>query len=133
MPLGESYTIRVESLRDLIEVYNREIIMLERCIHAHLRQDRGYRAVQAINGVGPTIAAIIVAEIGDVTLPHRPPSVFVGRVDPRASGVRRQGSRHRDHQTGLEAVALVVDRGDLPLPRRPTPGRRLPPHRPAAR
>ena len=32
-----------------------------------LRHHRGYRAVQAINGVGPTIAAIIVAEIGDVT------------------------------------------------------------------
>ena len=67
MALGESYTIRVESLRDLIGIYDREIVMLEHKIHAHLRQDRGYRAVQAINGVGPTIAAIIVAEIGDVT------------------------------------------------------------------
>jgi deazaflavin-dependent oxidoreductase (nitroreductase family) len=28
MVLGESYTIRVESLRDLIEVYDREIVML---------------------------------------------------------------------------------------------------------
>ena len=41
--------------------------MLERDIHQHLRSHRGYRAVQAINGVGPTIAAILVAEIGDVT------------------------------------------------------------------
>ena len=60
-------TPSVESLRDLIEVYDGEIVMLERKIHAHLRQNRGYRAVQAINGVGPTIAAIIVAEIVDVT------------------------------------------------------------------
>ena len=67
MALGESYTIRVESLRDLIKVYDREIVMLERKIHAHLVHHQGYRAVQAINGVGPTIAAIIVAEIGDVT------------------------------------------------------------------
>ena len=41
--------------------------MLERDIHRHLRHHRGYQAVQAINGVGRTIAAILVAEIGDVT------------------------------------------------------------------
>ena len=40
--------------------------LLERDIHQHLKADRGYRAVQAINGIGPTIAAILVAEIGDV-------------------------------------------------------------------
>ena len=67
MALGPSYTIRVESLRDLIEIYDREIVMLEREIHRRLRHDRGYQAVQAINGVGRTIAAIIVVEVGDVT------------------------------------------------------------------
>ena len=67
MGLAESYTIRVESLRDLIEIYDREIVMLEREIHRRLRHDRGYQAVQAINGVGRTIAAIIVVEVGDVT------------------------------------------------------------------
>jgi transposase len=67
MGLGRSYTIRVESLRDLIEVYDREIVMLERHIHQHLRHHRGYQAVQAINGIGRTIAAVLVAEIGDVT------------------------------------------------------------------
>jgi transposase len=66
MGLGRGYTIRVESLRDLIEVYDREIGMLERDIHRHLAQHTGYQAVQAINGVGRTIAAILVAEIGDV-------------------------------------------------------------------
>ena len=40
---------------------------LERDIHQHLRGDRGYQAVQAINGVGRPIAAILVAEIGDVS------------------------------------------------------------------
>ena len=67
MALAESYTIRVESLRDLIEVYDREVVMLEREIHRRLRDDRGYQVVQAINGVGRTIAAIIVVEVGDVT------------------------------------------------------------------
>jgi transposase len=65
--LAEAYTVRVESLRDLIEIYDREIVMLEREIHRRLRDDRGYQAVQAINGVGRTIAAIIVVEVGDVT------------------------------------------------------------------
>jgi transposase len=67
MTLGETYTTRVESLRDLIEVYDREVTMLEGDIHRRLRSDRGYRAIQAINGIGPTMAAILVAEIGDVT------------------------------------------------------------------
>jgi len=67
MGLAPSYTVRVESLRDLIEIYDREIVMLEREIHRRLHDDRGYQAVQAINGVGRTIAAIIVVEVGDVT------------------------------------------------------------------
>jgi Transposase IS116/IS110/IS902 family len=67
MGLAESYTIRVESRRDLIEIYDREIVTLERQIHRRLRHDRGYQAVQAINGVGRAIAAIIVVEVGDVT------------------------------------------------------------------
>jgi transposase len=66
MTLGDNYTTRVESLRDLIELYDREVAMLEQQIHHQLRGHRGYRAIQAINGIGPTIAAIVVAEIGDV-------------------------------------------------------------------
>jgi transposase len=67
MELAEAYTIRVESLRDLIERYDREVTMLEAQIRARLRNHRGYRAIQAINGIGPTMAAILVAEIGDVS------------------------------------------------------------------
>jgi transposase len=66
MTLGDNYTTRVASLRDLIERYDREVAMLEGEIHRQLRGHRGYRAIQAINGIGPTIAAILVAEIGDV-------------------------------------------------------------------
>jgi transposase len=66
MTLGRNFAVRVESLRNLIEVYDREVLMLERDIHAHLRHHQGYRAIQAINGVGRTIAAIAVAEIGDI-------------------------------------------------------------------
>jgi transposase len=66
MELAHAYVIRVESLRDLIEVYDREVAMLERRIHELLRDDRGYRAIQALDGVGRTIAAILVTEIGDI-------------------------------------------------------------------
>ncbi len=66
MELGDVYVVRVESLRDLIEVYDREVTMLERRIHQMVRDDRGYQAIQALTGVGRTIAAIFVAEIGDV-------------------------------------------------------------------
>jgi transposase len=67
MALGRNYAVRVQSLRELIGHYDRDIVTLERDIHQHLRGDRGYQAVQAINGVGRTIAAILVAEIGDVS------------------------------------------------------------------
>lgn len=64
--LGRAYTVRVESLRDLIEVHEREIAMLEREIGRLLTDDVGYRAIQALPGVGPVLAAVFVAEIGDV-------------------------------------------------------------------
>lgn len=41
--------------------------MLERKIHAQLKDHQGYKAIQALPGVGKTLAAIFVAEIGDVT------------------------------------------------------------------
>ena len=67
LELGDAYTTRVESLRDLIERYDREVGMLERTIYQRVRDDRGYRAIQRIHGIGPTMAAILVAEIGDVS------------------------------------------------------------------
>src|SRR3954447_12703890 len=65
--LGDCYSTRVESLRAAIANYDREVVMLERRIHQRLRNDRGYQAIQTIPGVGRTIGAIFVAEIGDIT------------------------------------------------------------------
>jgi transposase len=64
--LEGGYLIRVESLRDLVALFDREIAMLERVIHQRLAKHAGYRAIQAIDGVGPVLAAIFVTEIGDV-------------------------------------------------------------------
>jgi transposase len=103
MQLGEAYALRVESLRNLIVVYDREVAMLEGQIRRRLRDDRGYRAIQAMHGIGPTMAAILVAEIGDVsrfrsaaalcswaglTPKHRESDTTV-----RRGGVTKQGSR----------------------------------------
>ena len=70
MPFTGAYAIRVASLRDLLEIYGRELAMVEHAVARRLRGDVGYRAVQAISGVGPVMAAIFVAEIGDVSRFH---------------------------------------------------------------
>jgi transposase len=65
--LSETFLVRLESLRDLIELYDREILMLDHTIHAGLKDDPRYRLIQQLNGIGPVIAAILIAEIGDVS------------------------------------------------------------------
>jgi transposase len=65
--LANAYRVRVESLRDLIDQVNREIAMLEEQTAPYFAGDLGYHAVQSIPGVGPVLAAIFVAEIGDIS------------------------------------------------------------------
>ena len=67
LDLPHGYTVRMESLRDLVEAFDKEVALLEREINAWLRDDAGYWAIQAIEGVGKTMAAIFVAEIDDVS------------------------------------------------------------------
>ena len=129
MVMADSYTIRVESLRDLIEVYDHEVVMLERKIHAQLAHHPGYRAIQAINGVGRTIAAVLVAEIGDVGRFRSAEALCsLGRVDAPPSRVGHQDHPGPDHQARLQARPLGAHQGRGPLPRRSPPGRRLPSH-----
>ena len=100
LPIG--YSCRLESLRDLIAIYDREVTGLDRRIAAQLVNHQGYRAIQALNGVGPVLAAVFVAEIGDVTRFSLPgPVVLVGGDDTPAPGVRHQGPPRRNHQTRL--------------------------------
>src|ERR671910_930843 len=134
VPLDEGYTIRVGSRRDLIELYDREIAMLEPEIHRWLRHDAGYRAIQSIHGVGRTMAAIFVAEIGDVQrFPTGPAPVLLGRSHPQARRVRHQGHPRADHPHGLSAGAVGRHRSSRPLPRRARHPPRLPADRGAAR
>src|SRR5579863_7069946 len=65
--LGDAYATRVESLRDVMAVVEREIKMTQDRVDRALADHAGYRAIQAIPGVGPVLAAIFVAEIGDIS------------------------------------------------------------------
>jgi transposase len=57
---------RVNSCRHLIELLDFEITHFAKLADNRLRADPGYAAVQQIPGVGPTLGAVFVAEIGDV-------------------------------------------------------------------
>ena len=120
--LGQAYAVRVESLRDILEVVGREVTMLERRIAAALADDAGYQAIQAIAGVGPILAAVFVAEIGDVsrfagpaqlcswaglTPRHRESDTTV-----RRGHITKQGSR-LVRWAAVEAVAR--QKGDTPI------------------
>lgn len=67
LELPDAYAYRIESLRDLIVYFDRELDSLDARVHARLKNDPGYKAIQKIDGVGRVLAAIFVAEIGDVS------------------------------------------------------------------
>jgi Transposase IS116/IS110/IS902 family len=130
VPLADAYAVKVESLRDLIDIYDREVAMLERKIADWLKDDLGYWAIQAIPGVGPTLAAIFVAEIGDISrFPWPPAAVLVGRVDTQTPRVRPDHPPGPDDQAGFPAGALGRGGGHIPHARRTQDQRRLPANR----
>ncbi len=61
------YGARVQSLQRLIEDLEDEIDLFARLARGRLVADPGYTAVQQLPGIGPVLAAVFVAEIGDVT------------------------------------------------------------------
>ena len=65
--LGDEYVNRIASLRDLIESYDRQIHDCDVRIYGRLKGHPGYEAIQALRGVGPVLAAVFIAEIGDVS------------------------------------------------------------------
>lgn len=65
------YVARIQSLQRLIADVDVEVELFARLARGKLAADPGYRAVQTIPGIGPVLAAVFVAEIGDV---HRFPS-----------------------------------------------------------
>lgn len=67
MPIDGPYRYRVDSLRQLLERFEAELVVVEKQLHDCLSRHAGFKAIQAVHGVGPITGAIFVAEIGDVT------------------------------------------------------------------
>jgi transposase len=67
LALDPPFTARVGSLLRLIDALTFEIDTVTRRTAADLATHPGWRAIQVIDGVGPVLAAVFVAEIGDVT------------------------------------------------------------------
>ena len=65
--LPQPYAGKVTSLRQLTGALSSEITMLGEVIADLLAGDRGYQVIQQLPGIGPVLAAVITAEIGDVT------------------------------------------------------------------
>ena len=65
--LPQPYAGKVTSLRQLIGELNTEITMVGEVIADLLAGHHGYRVIQRLPGIGPVLAAVIIAEIGDVT------------------------------------------------------------------
>jgi transposase len=120
LPMG--YSCRLESLRDLIGVYDREVIALDRRIATHMANHRGYHAIQAINGVGPVLAAVFVTEIGDITRFATPdklaswagmtPRHRESDTKVRRGSITKQGSR-LVRWAAIEAIGKNHSGGDI--------------------
>jgi transposase len=65
-PLDAAYRLRVNALCRLIDAMDFEIRAVAGPLRVALAGHAGFHAVQAVPGVGPVLAAIFVAEIGDV-------------------------------------------------------------------
>jgi transposase len=65
VPLATAYAQRVRSLLELIDILDGHEARFAALIAKRLDADRGYQAIQQVPGIGPTLAAVFVAEIGD--------------------------------------------------------------------
>src|SRR5262249_1463905 len=65
--LPQPYAGKVASLRALAGALTAEIPLLEAVIADLLGHHDGYHAIRALPGIGPVLAAVLVAEIGDIT------------------------------------------------------------------
>jgi len=72
LKLPGPYAGRIASLRRVIDLLEFEIDVFAHLIRGRLAHDPGYTAVQTIPGIGPTLGAVLVAEIGDITRFSRP-------------------------------------------------------------
>ena len=66
VPLRPAYAQRIRSLLELIDILDSHEARFAAMIAERLDTHTGYHAIQQVPGIGPTLAAVFVAEIGDV-------------------------------------------------------------------
>jgi transposase len=66
LDLPKPYAARIASLRRVMDLLDFEIDVFATLTRTRLATDPGYVAVQTIPGIGPTLGAVMLAEIGDV-------------------------------------------------------------------
>ncbi|WP_253847377.1 IS110 family transposase [Mycobacterium gordonae] len=116
-PLATAYAERVHTLLELIGTHDGHEARFAALIAKRLDADRGHQAIQQVPGIGPTLAAVFVAEIGEA---HR----FTGRH-------RRRPRAH--HQAGLQTGPLGSHRGGAASPADGQDRGRQRPHRSSPR
>jgi transposase len=67
LALPQPYAGKAASLRNLTGELTAEIVLLEAAIADLLAHHDGYHAIRALPGIGPVLAAVLVAEIGDIS------------------------------------------------------------------
>ena len=63
VPLGSAYAQRIRSLLELIDILDSHEAHFAAMIAERLGAHHGYQAIQQVPGIGPTLAAVFVAEI----------------------------------------------------------------------
>ena len=66
LALPAPYRARVDALGRLIDAFDFEVDAVSGQLRGRLATHAGYRAIQVVPGIGPVLAAVFVAEIGEV-------------------------------------------------------------------
>jgi transposase len=113
-PLRTESRSRADSLLRLITALDFEIELFGKLVSGRLRTHPGYQAIQVIPGVGPVLAAVFVAEIGDISrFPGPPQLASWAGLTPKhhESDTTVHRAPWPDHQDGLPTGPLGRGRG----------------------
>ena len=101
------FAVRLESQRRLLLMLTDEIGSVEVALDKALRNNPHYRALQKIRGIGPVLAAIFVAEIGDITrFPTADALACWAGITPRHLRLRPDRASRAHQQGRLRPGAL---------------------------
>ncbi len=130
LDLADAYTNRIESLRDLIEMYDREIDQADARIHRHLTRQSGISSDPTHRRCRQRAGrSVRHRDRRHPPIPEPCPVVFLGRAHPEATRVRRPQPLRTHHQTRITTGALGSGRGRVEPLLRTTPRRGEDPHR----